>query len=212
MGNPVAHSRSPAIHARFAELTGQQLRYERRLIALDGFAQGVRDFIRRRQARLQHHRALQVRGPGPGQRVQRTRVPGRCCQRAGALRQTAASTPTTPTAWAWWPTSPATRACPLQGADIAAGGRRRCRRRRAGPAAAGWRAPHHHCQPHRGRAGRWWPRTAPWRRATKTELLALAPQALEGDFDVIINATASSLAGDACPCPPACCARQPGLT
>ncbi|MGQ7123468.1 shikimate dehydrogenase, partial [Escherichia sp. HC-CC4] len=31
--------------ARFAELTGQQLRYERRLIALDGFAQGVRDFI-----------------------------------------------------------------------------------------------------------------------------------------------------------------------
>jgi shikimate 5-dehydrogenase len=45
MGNPVAHSRSPAIHARFAELAGQQLRYERRLIALDGFAQGVRDFI-----------------------------------------------------------------------------------------------------------------------------------------------------------------------
>lgn len=45
MGNPVAHSRSPAIHARFAELTGQHLRYERRLIPLDGFAQGVRDFI-----------------------------------------------------------------------------------------------------------------------------------------------------------------------
>jgi shikimate dehydrogenase len=32
MGNPVAHSRSPAIHARFAELTGQHLRYERRLM------------------------------------------------------------------------------------------------------------------------------------------------------------------------------------
>lgn len=45
MGNPVAHSRSPAIHARFAELTGERLRYERRLIALDGFAQGVRDFV-----------------------------------------------------------------------------------------------------------------------------------------------------------------------
>jgi len=44
MGNPVAHSRSPAIHARFAELTGQTLRYERRLIPLDGFAQGVRAF------------------------------------------------------------------------------------------------------------------------------------------------------------------------
>ena len=35
----------------------------------------------------------------------------------------------------------------------------------------------------------------------KAELLALAPQALVGDFDVIINATASSLAGDAVPVP-----------
>jgi shikimate dehydrogenase len=35
----------------------------------------------------------------------------------------------------------------------------------------------------------------------KTELLALAPQALERDFDLIINATASSLAGDAVPVP-----------
>ena len=45
MGNPVAHSRSPWIHARFAALTGQVLRYDRRLIALDGFAQGLRDFL-----------------------------------------------------------------------------------------------------------------------------------------------------------------------
>lgn len=44
MGNPVEHSKSPWIHARFAELTGQALRYERRLIALDGFAQGVAAF------------------------------------------------------------------------------------------------------------------------------------------------------------------------
>ena len=44
MGNPVAHSKSPAIHARFAELTGQTLRYERRLLPLDGFVQGVHDF------------------------------------------------------------------------------------------------------------------------------------------------------------------------
>ncbi len=44
MGNPVEHSKSPWIHTRFAELTGQALRYERRLIALDGFAQGVAAF------------------------------------------------------------------------------------------------------------------------------------------------------------------------
>lgn len=35
----------------------------------------------------------------------------------------------------------------------------------------------------------------------KTELLALVPQALERDFDLVINATASSLAGDAVPVP-----------
>ena len=44
MGNPVAHSRSPWIHARFAELTGQTLIYDKRLIALDSFVSGVRAF------------------------------------------------------------------------------------------------------------------------------------------------------------------------
>lgn len=44
MGNPVEHSKSPWIHARFAELTGQRLRYEKRLIPLGGFAQAVRAF------------------------------------------------------------------------------------------------------------------------------------------------------------------------
>ncbi len=44
MGNPVEHSQSPWIHARFAELTGQQLQYTKRLIALDDFAQAVQAF------------------------------------------------------------------------------------------------------------------------------------------------------------------------
>jgi shikimate dehydrogenase len=44
MGNPVEHSKSPWIHQRFAELTGQDLRYEKRLIALDGFARAVQAF------------------------------------------------------------------------------------------------------------------------------------------------------------------------
>ncbi|EER58842.1 Shikimate/quinate 5-dehydrogenase, partial [Acidovorax delafieldii 2AN] len=35
----------------------------------------------------------------------------------------------------------------------------------------------------------------------KAELIALAPKALEANFDIIINATASSLAGDAVPVP-----------
>jgi shikimate dehydrogenase len=44
IGHPVAHSKSPVIHARFAELTGQHLVYERVLAPLDGFAPTVRDF------------------------------------------------------------------------------------------------------------------------------------------------------------------------
>ncbi len=45
MGNPVEHSKSPWIHARFAELTGQRLQYGKRLIALDGFAAGIAAFV-----------------------------------------------------------------------------------------------------------------------------------------------------------------------
>lgn len=45
IGNPIAHSKSPAIHARFAELTGLQVDYQRLLAPLDGFASTVHDFI-----------------------------------------------------------------------------------------------------------------------------------------------------------------------
>ena len=45
MGNPINHSRSPWIHTRFAELTGQTMHYGRRLIPLDGFAAEVRAFF-----------------------------------------------------------------------------------------------------------------------------------------------------------------------
>ena len=44
MGNPVAHSRSPWIHARFAELTGELLSYDRRLVPIGGFADAVAEF------------------------------------------------------------------------------------------------------------------------------------------------------------------------
>ena len=45
MGNPVAHSRSPWIHARFAALTQQPLDYQRRLVPLDGFAADLQQFL-----------------------------------------------------------------------------------------------------------------------------------------------------------------------
>lgn len=38
IGNPIAHSRSPAIHAAFARQTGQDIDYSRLLAPLDGFS------------------------------------------------------------------------------------------------------------------------------------------------------------------------------
>jgi len=44
VGNPVAHSQSPFIHAAFATQTGEPVAYERVLCPLDGFAAALRDF------------------------------------------------------------------------------------------------------------------------------------------------------------------------
>ncbi|SDS64950.1 shikimate dehydrogenase [Halopseudomonas sabulinigri] len=46
VGNPIEHSKSPLIHALFAEQTGQQLEYGKLLAPLDGFEASVRDFLR----------------------------------------------------------------------------------------------------------------------------------------------------------------------
>ena len=44
-GNPVAHSRSPQIHAHFARRTGQDMEYRRLLVANGGFADAAREFF-----------------------------------------------------------------------------------------------------------------------------------------------------------------------
>lgn len=44
-GNPIAHSQSPFIHSAFAEQTGQRLTYERCLCPLDGFAATVKALV-----------------------------------------------------------------------------------------------------------------------------------------------------------------------
>lgn len=45
IGNPIAHSRSPQIHALFSQQTGKPLRYERLLAPVDGFAEAVAAFV-----------------------------------------------------------------------------------------------------------------------------------------------------------------------
>jgi shikimate dehydrogenase len=45
IGNPIAHSKSPQIHAQFAQQTGQRMDYQRLLAPLDGFADTVHRFI-----------------------------------------------------------------------------------------------------------------------------------------------------------------------
>jgi len=45
VGNPVAHSLSPRIHAEFAAATGQSLRYDKLLAPLDGFVATVEGFF-----------------------------------------------------------------------------------------------------------------------------------------------------------------------
>jgi shikimate dehydrogenase len=45
IGNPVEHSKSPWIHAKFAEQTGEPIEYGRILGPLDGFTREVKDFV-----------------------------------------------------------------------------------------------------------------------------------------------------------------------
>jgi shikimate dehydrogenase len=45
IGNPIAHSKSPLIHAQFAAQTGEPVDYTHLLAPLDGFAAQVRAFI-----------------------------------------------------------------------------------------------------------------------------------------------------------------------
>ena len=200
MGNPVAHSRSPAIHARFAELTGEHLVYERCLLPIDGFAQGVRDFIARggrgcnvtvpfkhQAAQLAHSTSARVQLAGaantlvlqPGGRIHADNTDG-----LGLVADITRNA-----------------GVPLQGARLLLVG--------AGGAAAGVLGPllqagvRHITIANRtvAKAEALVASHSALAALQKAELLALSPQAVEGDFDVIINATASSLAGDAVPVP-----------
>ena len=199
MGNPVAHSRSPAIHARFAELTGEHLMYERCLLPIDGFVQGVRDFIARsgrgcnvtvpfkiEAAALATHRSERVQLAGAANTLV-FGPDGIHADNTDGLGLVADIT--------------RNAGLPLAGRDVLLVG--------AGGAAAGVLGPllqagvRHITVANRtlARAQALVQAHAGLASLQKAELLALTPQAPEANFDLIINATASSLAGDAVPVP-----------
>lgn len=200
MGNPVAHSRSPAIHARFAELTGQQLTYERRWVPIDGFAHSVQDFVAR------GGRGCNVTVPF------KTEVPhlaSHCSDRvqlagaANTLTFHADGSIHADNTDGLGLVADITRnaGVALAGRDVLLVG--------AGGAAAGVLGPlllagvRHITVANRtlGKAQALVQSHTALAALQNVELLALDIQALEANFDVIINATASSLAGGEVPVP-----------
>ncbi|MBS0291899.1 MAG: shikimate dehydrogenase [Proteobacteria bacterium] len=199
MGNPIAHSRSPWIHARFAELTGEPLHYERRLVPVDGFAQALRDFA------AVGGRGCNVTVPFKLEAAQLAQHCSERVQLAGAantlsFREGAIHADNTD--------GLGLVADIEQGAGVSLAGRD-VLLVGAGGAAAGVLGPLLRQGPRRvavvnrtaARAQALVASHAALAELQKTELLALDIQAPEADFDVIINATASSLQGAAAPMP-----------
>ena len=199
MGHPVAHSRSPWIHQRFAALTDQALDYERQLVPLDGFAQAVQHFA-------------QAGGRGCNVTVPFKHEAAQCADSCSPRVHLAGAANTLVLAQGrihadntdgLGLVADITRnaGLPLAGRDVLLVG--------AGGAAAGVLGPllqagvRHITVANRtlARAQALVQAHAGLASLQKAELLALTPQALEANFDLIINATASSLAGDGVPVP-----------
>ena len=199
MGNPVEHSRSPWIHSRFAALTGQNLQYTRQLVPLDGFAQAVRAFA---QA---GGRGCNVTVPFKLEAAQCATTRSERVQLAAAANtlvfQDGAIHADNTDGLGLVADIQRNAGVPLAGCDVLLVG--------AGGAAAGVLGPLLHEAPRSvavvnrtaARAQALVQTHTPLATLQKTELLALDMQALERDFDIIINATASSLAGAGVPVP-----------
>lgn len=196
MGNPVEHSKSPWIHARFAELTGQQLRYEKRLIALDGFAQGVRAF------RAEGGRGCNVTVPFKFQSpalVTKLTPRAQLAQASNSLRFDGAESLGDNTDGIGLVNDVQHNAgVALAGRDVLIVG--------AGGAAAGVLGPFIEAKPRRvvvanrtvDKATRLVERHAPLAAQHGVELAA-SDLSIAGSYDVVINATASSMSGAGVP-------------
>ncbi|MEX8192708.1 shikimate dehydrogenase [Comamonas guangdongensis] len=203
VGNPVAHSRSPWIHARFAELTGQRLSYERTLVPLDGFGAFVREFA------ASGGRGCNVTVPFKLQAAELAASASERVRLAGAANTLVfdAQGIHADNTDGLGIVADIVRNAGVQiaGRDLLLLG--------AGGAAAGALGSLIEQQPRRivvvnrthARAVELVTQHAPLAALHQVELLALEKQGLEADpaqnFDIVINATASSLAGAEVPAP-----------
>ena len=197
MGNPVAHSMSPWIHARFAELTGQTLRYDKRLIPRDEFSSAVHAYVH------EGGRGCNVTVPF---KLEAARLADQCSERA-TLAQAANVLTFREGVILADNTDGAGLVNDIEGnAGFDLSGRRLLLIG-AGGAAAGALGPLLCARPGGLTITN---RTLPRARALVqrhaalaaqqgVELLAQEVQTLKGSFDIIINASAASLSGAAAP-------------
>lgn len=200
MGNPVEHSRSPWIHARFGELTGQGVEYGKRLVEPGGFAEAVAAF------RAEGGKGCNVTVPF---KFEAAALAARSTPRAQLAR--ACNTLAFDAGGIFGDNTDGiglvrditvNAAMPLAGRDLLLIG--------AGGAAAGVLAPLLETGPRRlvvanrtrDRAADLVSRHAALARRHGVELAASGLADVPGAFDVVVNGTASSLQGDSVPVPP----------
>ena len=199
MGNPVEHSKSPWIHARFAQLTGQDLRYGKRLVPLGGFADAVRAF------RAEGGKGCNVTVPfkfdSPALATQLT-ARAQLAQACNTLRFDGEAVLGDNTDGVGLVNDIRENAgVDLAGRDVLVAG--------AGGAAAGVLGPLIDARPRRivvanrtqSRAAVLIERHRELAQRQGVELLAPELADLQGRFDVVVNATASSMSGAAVPVP-----------
>ncbi len=202
MGNPIAHSRSPRIHSLFADLTGQSLVYERELVALDGFDAALKALV------ANGTRGMNVTVPFKLDAARLADTRSDRVVRAGAANTLVVGADGC--LHADNTDGLGLVADIIRNAGVALAGQR-VLLLGAGGAAAGALAPLLAQAPSQlvvsnrttSKAEALVAQHADLALLYKTELLALSAPALSGHFDIIINATASSLQGAAIPVPSA---------
>jgi shikimate dehydrogenase len=201
MGNPVAHSKSPWIHARFAEITGHALRYEKRLIERNAFAQGVQAF--RAEGGMGCNVTVPFKFESPALATQLTER-AQLAQASNTLRFDGDAVIADNTDGVGLVKDILHNAgIDLTGRDVLIVG--------AGGAAAGVLGPMIEARPRRivvanrtqEKAALLVERHAALAARHGVDLATPALQSLAGQFDVVINATASSMSGAGVPVPTA---------